>query len=458
MDLDFLKWRLLRGSLVRRVVMRAFMLVVALMLVSLVQIVRVFRVVEPKMPSFDECPLNLNSSPSVNFTGFLNFAPGFALPQFRASATGVRDSETVSKAMFKLLMEKNFLSLNARALCVGEGFASDLMVLRELGYFNAVGVDIHPSFSLVKRRFVYALKFEDNHFDFVLSRGLDSVSVPSLLVLEIERVLRLGGTGAILLGSHQFYSGGSVRPFLSLLKSSNVVHMCKIGSFTLVIFIKGHENFASFEHFQLPSNCPSVKQNMPWIKNIEPLVDKNSKPSKPEFSYLPKFLNISSRNKLLYINIGAGEFAKSSITKMSKTYCSDHHTAFEVFIIDYKTSVLSSYVMDRGTTFVYHPALAGNAAATAPEISSDEFFSAPSDDEGFDIVQWFNETVTDDDFVVLMMNAKLVELNILVELFKTGLICRVDELFLRCSDGENCKKLCNSLRNSGVYAHQWSGD
>ncbi|XP_073135195.1 uncharacterized protein [Henckelia pumila] len=458
MDFNFLKWQLLRGSLVRRVVLRAFMLVVALMVVSLAQKVREFRFVEPIMPSLDECPLNLNSSPGVDFTGFLNIAPDFSLPQFRASATAGKDSETMSKTMFKELMKKNLLSLNARALCVGEGFASDLLVLRELGYFNAVGIDIRPTFSLLKRRFVYEFEFEDNHFDFVLSRDLDRVSVPSLLVLEIERVLRLGGTGAILLRTPQFYSGGLVRAGLSFLKSSNVVHVCKIESFTLVIFRKGHENFASFEHFHLPSKCPSVTQNKPWMKNIEPLVDKNSMQLKPELSYLPKFLNISSRNKFLYINIGAGEFAKSSIAKMSKTYCSDHHTAFEVFIIDYKTSVLSSYVMDRGTTFVYHPALAGIAAATAPDISSDELFSAPSDDEGFDFVRWFNETVTDDDFVVLMTNSKLVELNIVVELFKTGLICRVDELFLHCSDGENCKNMCNSLRKSGVYAHQWWGD
>lgn len=112
------------------------MLVEALMVVSLVQMVREFRVVEQILPSFNECPSNLKSRPHVNFIGFLNIASSFVLPQFMDSSTTSKDSETVFKAMFKELMEKNFLSLNARALCVGEGLASYLLVLRELGLFQ----------------------------------------------------------------------------------------------------------------------------------------------------------------------------------------------------------------------------------------------------------------------------------------------------------------------------------
>ncbi|KAK6163301.1 hypothetical protein DH2020_000165 [Rehmannia glutinosa] len=319
------------------------------------------------------------------------------------------------------LMGKNLLQSNAKSLCVGERSASAVLALRHLGFFNAYGVDMHPFFSLFKRRFVYELNFEDNHFDFVFSEDLDRLLVPALLVLEIERVLRPGGTGAILVGT-RIRSATSVASFLN---SSDVVHVCAIGSFTLVIFKKRLEGFASFERFHLPANCPSIANNQPFIKYIEPLG-----PFHHELSYLPEFLNISSRNKLVYINVGVGEYAKASIAKMSKPYCADHHAAFK--------------------------SLAGDN--TASDITDDEFYSAPMDDEGFDFVRWFKETVSDGDFVVLMMKAKPVELNILVELFETGAICRVDELFLQCLDSADCKNLLKSLRKSGVYVHQWLGD
>lgn len=384
------------------------MLMLAVIVLYLTAMAREARVIEPLTAISDECPFGLSSN--------------------------------LNKAVFEALMEKNFLRSDARVLCVGERSASALLALRHLGFFNAFGVDRHPFLSLVKRRFVYELSFEDNYFDFVLSEALDRVSIPALLVLEMERVLRPGGTGAMLVAAPTTATG--------FLKSSDVVYVCRVGSFNLVVFKKRPESFASFEHFQLPASCPCLENNRPFMKNIEPLGQQPS--------YLPDSMNISSRNRLIYINLGAGEYAKASVAKMSKPYCSNHHEAFEVFIIDHKTSVLSSFVMDPGINFVYHPALAGDAVS--PEVSSDEFLSAPMDEEGFDFVRWFKETVSEGDFVVLMMKAKLVELNILVELFESGAICHVDELFLRCSAGGDCTNLFKSLRKSGVYVHEWLGD
>ncbi|KAI3461442.1 hypothetical protein Pfo_018105 [Paulownia fortunei] len=466
MDLKFLKWQLLRGPLMRRVILRAFMLVLALIVLSLMQMAREVRVIEPIMSNNAECPLNVEN-PDLNLTSFLNSATSFAFPLFGASARACKETENLTKAVFIELMGKNLLHSNARALCVGEGSSSAVLALRHLGLFNAFGVDKHPFFSLLKRRFVYELNFEDNHFDFVFSGDLDRVSVPALLVLEIERVLSPGGIGAMLVGARRFYSGGLVRsaaPVASFLKSSDVIHLCGVESFSLVIFKKRLETFASFDHFQLPSDCPSVAKNKPFMKYIEPLTDKNLGRFEPELSYLPNFMNITSRDKLIYINIGAGEFAKTSVAKMSKLYRPNHRAAFDVFVVDYKTSVLSSYVTDPGINFVYHPALAGDNAP--PEISSDEHLSAPMNEDDFDFVSWFKETVSGGDFVILTMNAKSVELTILVELFKTGAICHVDELFLHCSDAADCKtamcgdcmNLLKSLRKSGVYVHQWLGD
>ncbi|KAL3829124.1 hypothetical protein ACJIZ3_017926 [Penstemon smallii] len=441
----------------RRVVLRAFMLVVALIVVSLMQMAREVRVIEPIMSNFDECPFDSgsNSYPHPDFKpmGFLNSASSFAFPLYQASPVSYKENENMPRTVFKGLMEKNLLQSNAKALCVGEGSsASGVLALRELGFFDVFGVDRHPFFSLFKRRFVYEIDFKDNHFDFVFCGDLDKVSIPALLVMEIERVLRPGGTGAALVGTFKFHSGGLVKSFL---KSSDVVYSCGIGPFTVVIFKKRLKNF---EHFQLSENCPSIAKNKSFMKHIEPLGFEK------EISYLPNYMNISSRNKLVYINVGAGEFARTSVAKMTKPYCSNHHAAFDVFVIDHRTSVLTSYVTGPGITFVYDPALAGDTST--PKMSPNKYVNESMDEEGFDFVRWFNETVVDGDFVVLMMNAKIVELNILVELFRTGAICRVDELFLGCPNEADCKanmcgdckNLIGSLRKSGVYAHQWLGD
>lgn len=442
MDLKLLKLHLLGGPLMRRVVLRTFMLVVAVIVVSLMHTARDIRVIGPITMGGsvdDKCNFDhLGSNPEFNLTAFLNSGSG-----------------NLTRTVFKELIENNLLQSNAKVLCVGPKSASNVLALRHMGFFNAFAVESHPIFSLLKRRFVYELDFEDYNFDFVFSEDLDRVSVPALLVHEIERVLRPGGTGALLVGGR--------RHVHSFLKSSNIVQMCRIGSFMLVVFKKRLENFASFERFRLPANCPAVTNNKPFMKHIEPLPDKILEPA--ELSYLPNFMNISSRNRLVYVNVGAGEYAKTSVAKMSTLYCGDHHAAFEVFIIDHKTSVLSSYVTDPGVNFVYHPGLAGDTA-TPDAITSDEFMSAPIDEEGFDFIRWFKETVSDGDFVALMMKAELAELHILVELFRTGAICRVDELFLRCSEAADCTKttcgdcvsLLKSLRKGGVYAHQWSGD
>ncbi|KAL6506381.1 hypothetical protein OROGR_024562 [Orobanche gracilis] len=467
MDLKFLKWHLTRSSLMRRVVLRTFMLVLALIVVSLMQMPREFHVIEPILSNIvDKCPLELdsNSNPELNLTGSLRSVLNSAPPVFGPFPLLCKGSENLTKAIFKELMEKNLLQSNTRALCVGPKSASAVLALRHLGFFEALGVERHPFFSLFKRRFVYELDFKDNYFDFVFSDDLDRLSVPALLVMEIERVLRSGGTGAILVRGRGFYSDGPVRSatnIASFLKSSDVVHACAVGSFTLVIFKKRLEGFAFFEHFQLPDNCPSVENNKPYMKYIEPIGGEIPGRAGPKLSYLPTLMNISSRSKLVYINVGAGEYAKSSVAKMLKSYRGDRHAAFEVFIIDHRTSVLSSYVMNPGINFVYDPTLTGEV--DAPNISSeDEFLSAPTDDEGFDFIRWFDETVSRGDFVVLMMKAKLMELKIIVELFETGKICHVDELFLHCSDAADstgdCLNLLKSLRKSGVYAHQWLGD
>jgi hypothetical protein len=144
------------------------------------------------------------------------------------------------------------------------------------------------------------------------------------------------------------------------------------------------------------------------------------------------------------------------------SYPADHST-FNIFFVDHNTSVLLSCVKKPGVTFIYYPGLAGDEATLDPDL---EEFDPSMGDEGFDFLAWFRETVQYADFVVLKMKAGEVELNFLSGLFKSGAICFIDELFLSCSDqdGEkgrvkgDCMDLFKSLRNTGVYVHQWWGE
>lgn len=468
MDYKGLKWQFVHRSFARRLIVKIFLFALAMIVISFTQIAHEIRTIDPLLLNFDECPIEFGSNSNANSNPNPRLKISGVLGSLSSLLTPCKDSENLTIGVLKELMKKGMLVPDARALCVGEGSALAVSALRELGFSNAYGVQRHPFFSLLQKRFVYELDFKDNYFDFVFSRALDKVSVPALLVLEIERVLRPGGTGAMLVGAPNFSSGSLVRsatPISLFLKSSNVIHVCGIGFFTLVIFKKRFDNVALFEHYRLPNECPTIANNKPFMKHIEPLVDKRSGQHDTEISYLPKFMNISSRNRLMYINIGAGELVHSSIAKALKPNYPIQPQDFNVYVIDHNPSALSSYVKNPGITFVYHPGLVSGESA-APSITSDEYMSAPLDEEGFEIIRWFQETIEDADYVVLMMNAGVAELKLLFEFFETGAICHVDELFLRCSDGVHCKdgscgdcmSLFRGLRNGGVFVHQWYGD
>nr|AWW16513.1 peptide upstream protein [Ipomoea pes-caprae] len=453
MNLKDLKLQILR-SFIRRLLLKIIMFWAAMIAISFLQIATEIR--KPELFG-----LNLY----FNFT--LLLPNPIYIPLFGMSVASFIENKNLTKNVFMEVTGNGFLDSNAKALCVGEGADAAVLALQELGFSHVFGINVHPSFSLLRMKFVYEMEFEDNYFDFVFSRALDRVSVPALLVLEMERLLRPGGTGAMLVGASNFYSAANLvrlaTPVSSFLKSSDVVHVCSVGSFTLVLFKKRLEGAVSFEQFRLPDHCPALVNNKAIMCHIEPLANKKPARFKPKISLLPGFMNISSRNRLVYLNVGAGEFVETTVKTMLKPHYPISH--LDVFVVDHNASALSSYVKTPGVTFVYHPTLSGKEISLPSD--DEEFVGAPMDEEkGFDFTQWFEETVSEGDFVVLMMNAREAELQILCDLFKTGLICRVDELFLHCSDtaegkhaGQgDCTSLLRSLRNSGVFAHRWWGD
>ncbi|XVF55457.1 hypothetical protein PTKIN_Ptkin06aG0037500 [Pterospermum kingtungense] len=475
MDFKTLKLMIFHGSIARRVLLRALMLAAALSIVPLLQMMSG---ADPEMlytlSTSSDCAIEPSSFALPMFPGTFLFSK--VLGSF-GSVQCVEDGNLTTSVVGEL-MRKQMLSYSAKALCVGAGSVSAVAALRDLGFSDVTGVYRHPFFFLKHKKFGYELDYEDNSYDFVYSRDLDKVSVPAFLVLEIERVLRPGGIGAMLVGISGSDPTSLIRsatPVSSLLKASNVVHVDYVNEFTLVVFKKKLDNTTYFEQYRLPADCPSITNNKAILHNLEPLVEEKQMGFEQSIAYLPKFVNVSSKQRLVYVDIGAGEHLNPNARNWFLPSYPLDQNAFNVYFVDHNTSVMLSYVKKPGINFVYHPGLAGNRATAAgsgkkASIYSDivDFSDPFVEEEGFDFHLWFTDTVQYADFVVLKMNSGAVELKLLSDLFESGMICFIDELFLHCSDTTDsggggvvkgdCMDLFKALRRTGVYVHQWWGD
>ncbi|OVA07034.1 Methyltransferase type 11 [Macleaya cordata] len=146
-------------------------------------------------------------------------------------------------AAFRDLMARNWLTHGYRALSVGRDSVRAVMVMRKLGFTDAIGVDRKPCSSLVRRGNIYGLPFKENSFDFVFSTAMiDGVRVPARMVLEMERVLRPGRIGVLLRRlSGRFPASAMTKaaaPVLSYLKLSDIVDVRTINCTVMVVFRK----------------------------------------------------------------------------------------------------------------------------------------------------------------------------------------------------------------------------
>ncbi|KAG6642959.1 uncharacterized protein LOC122277034 [Carya illinoinensis] len=469
MDLKAVRYQILHGSIARRVLYRSFVIASAVSIIPLLHILSGSDSGIFASLATSDCAFNSDFSTAAMVPATYLFRARFLNPLW-GSFQSVQCKETVNLTVnvVRELVDKKFLNFNAKALFVGEGSVFGVMALRDLGFSNVYGASRkHRFVSLNRKQLVNELDYKDNSFDFVLSRYNDQVSTPALLVLEMERTLFPGGIGAMLVGVSSIVPNGLIRsatPVSSLLKSSDVVHVGYVHNFTLVVFKKRFEDSSCFEQYRLPADCPSVTNNKPFMDQIEPLVEEKSMGLENWFSYLPKLMEVDTKKRLVYIDIGAGVHLNSNVMNWFLPSYPVDSKAFNVYFVDHNTSVLLSYVKKPGITFVYHPGLAGNW--TPANLTSDEDVDPPLQNEGFNFFSWFKETVQHADFVVLKMNSGEVERKFLSELFESGAICFVDEMFLHCSEGADgggalkgdCMDLFKGLRSRGVFVHQWWGD
>lgn len=451
--MDLKRFKIFHGACARRVLLRSFGFVCVLSVVPLLQ----------NWSGNDPEMLNLSpSTPNDCAYGITNLFSCILGGGFGSIQHNEEMNLTVS--VVRELMGMQMLNYDGKALSVGQGSMYAVRALRDLGFSNVCGVYEHPFLSSLRhRKFIDELHYDDNSVDFVMSWGVDKVSVPALLVLEAERVLRPGGIGAMLVGISGTEPNSLIRsatPISSLLKTSSVVHVGRVNQFNLVVFKKKLENVTLFEQYRLPADCPSISTNKAFMDGIEPLTQVKPIGFEKNVVYLPKFMDVSSKRRLVYIDIGAGDHFNSNESSWFLPLYPVDPKAFNVYFVDHNASVMLSYVKKPGITFVYHPGLAMNRT----NVFADDWGPDAEADE-FDFLLWFRETVQYADFVVLKMNAGAVELKFLTELFESGAICFVDELFLNCPNGvdingepkEDCMDLFKALRSSGVFVHQWWG-
>ncbi|KAK7245140.1 hypothetical protein RIF29_39975 [Crotalaria pallida] len=483
MDTKVFKFYIFTGSVARRVLLRLIMLVSAVSIVSLLRVMPSFDLASLAPMNFDACIVadsNYYSNSQSNYYsnsqfGHVTLSLSSYLFQFWGSLDSMncaKDANLTANVVHEL-MGKQLLNYGAKSLCIGEGSSMAIVAMKQLGFTSVSGVQRHSFFSLMQKKIVYELDYEDASFDFVVSRDLDKVSVPALLVLEVERILKPGGIGALLVGATGSNPNDLIRsatPVSSLLRSSSVVHVGSVDQLNLVVFKKRTENASSsFYQYSIPADCASLTFTKPLIELMEPLVSE--RPATPEYEktvpYLPKFVDVSARKRLVYIDIGVGQLLNANASDWFMPSYPIDQKNFNVYFVHYNTSIMLSYVKRPGITFVYHPGLAGKV--TTELNDSDEDMDPYVGEDEFDFLAWFKETVQYADFVVLKMNAGKVELKFLKELFESGAICFVDELFLRCPENggdvgkalnskESCMDICKGLRSNGVYVHQWWGD
>ncbi|CAH8311109.1 unnamed protein product [Eruca vesicaria subsp. sativa] len=465
MGLEPLKLKLMPTSLRRRVILRALVILFAFSLVSIIRNLNGASETHHHNHTrkVDDCAVNFA------FLGPFLFSDnnGFLSNNLLRPVWNYLESEKCKKSInltTKVITELkglNFVRNDDKTLCIGQRSVSALLAMNSQGFSDARVAYTPPVFSFKHRKFSnggnYLLQYEDASFGFVLSTDV-VVETVSSVVYEIERVLKPGGTGAMMLlvGSDSNGLVRSVSPVSSLLKNSSVVHVGSFGEQVLVVFRRNSEE-VSFgldqTHHHMPDDCVSVANNRPYIGLLEPLLEEKRSDFERRIHYLPEFIDLSSRKRLVYVDIGAADHLTPRSDWFFPSYPIDKK-GFNSYFVHHNTSILTSYVKSPGVTFVYHPGLSG-AVASHGEGEEEEAFV---EEDSFDFLAWFKETVSFADFVVLKMNTSDAELKFLSELIKTGAICSVDEMFLNCTGSGDCNSVIKSLRNSGVFVHQWWGD
>lgn len=209
--------------------------------------------------------------------------------------------------------------------------------------------------------------------------------------------------------------------------------------------------------------------------------------------YLPSMIDLSRKNRFIYIDLGAREYDSSIGSWFEKQYPKQNKT-FEIYAVEADAAFHDQYRRRRGVTLLPYAAWIRNETVVfgskpivvkdkvwrmrpfgriEGEKAAEDKMSAVVRVAAFDFVDWLLRTVRAEDFVVVKMDVEGTEIPLIKELVKRGAICLIDELFMechfdryvKCCSGERinrfnfsypqCYDMFQELRNMGCVVHQW---
>ncbi|KAJ1387575.1 S-adenosyl-L-methionine-dependent methyltransferase [Sesbania bispinosa] len=412
-------------------------------------------------------------------------------------------------SVFQDLVAGGYLSPESKSLCVETPTGRDVFALREIGVRDSVGISKKAAKPLVKSGRGDRIPFGDGEFDFVFSgEGSFARSAkPAEFAAEIARTLKPGGFAVFhFTNPKDTYSFNS---FLDLFNCFRVVKLHGLEGFDSsmpyiheTVLKKECDGAGKFDGDYSNGKCyvPGYKKDL--VRNAEPLISEE--PLKPwitlkrnvkNIKYLSSMVDISFKNRYLYVDVGARSYGSSIGSWFRKQYPKQNKN-FHVYAIEADKTFHKEYGLKKGITLVPYAAWVKNETLTFEihrdpgehvevqgrgmgrirplQSSGEEGFDGEVEKiRGFDFADWLKNTVSKNDYVVMKMDVEGTEFDLIPRLFETGAICLVDEIFLechynrwqRCCPGQRspkyektydqCLELFNSLRHSGVLVHQW---
>ncbi|PIN19541.1 hypothetical protein CDL12_07772 [Handroanthus impetiginosus] len=406
-------------------------------------------------------------------------------------------------SVFQDLMTEGVLSTNSSSLCIETLAAEEVIALRGIGVVKSIGIS-SKKLSSEGVRYGKSLNqpFKNLTFDFEFSStsGLDQTLNPVQFALEVSRTLKPGGF--FVVHTKSVNDEYSLRSLLELFDTFTLIklrEMDGLDSLPVREIILRKENVTLLK-IKTANKCsvPSYKQEL--IRKAEPLIKQEPlkswitlKRNIKNVKYLSTMVDISFKNRYVYIDVGARSYG-SSIGSWFKKQYPKQEKPFEIYAVEADSAFYDEYKTKKGVKLLPYAAWIRNETLFF-EISRDpsrkneergrgmgriqavqsssNFMGDLNKIHGFDFAMWLKNTVVEKDYVVVKMDVEGTEFHLIPRLIESGAICLIDEIFLechynrwqKCCPGKRspkyqktyaqCLELFTSLRKHGVLVHQW---
>ncbi|XAR58867.1 hypothetical protein NMG60_11014435 [Bertholletia excelsa] len=414
-------------------------------------------------------------------------------------------------SVFQDLIAEGYLSPHSKALCIETLTGEEVAALREIGVSDSVGMSakLWPGMAISSPALGHPFTENTFDFEFVGDGALDRSARPAKFASEVARTLKPGGFVVVHTAKKDLYNINSLLDLFDcckLVRSRDIAGLNTLmPSVREIVLIKDNKILDHGER-ERSLRCNSVNKfnvsgyKQELIRNAEPLIAEE--PLKPwitlklntkNIRYLPSMVDISFKDRYVYIDVGARSYG-SSIGSWFRRLYPKQNKDFEIYAIEADKAFHDEYRTKKGVTLLPYAAWVRNETLffeitreptqknvergramgrIHPAQSSSNFVGDLDKIQGIDFANWLKSTFSKKDFVVMKMDIEGTEFYLIPKMIETGAICLIDEFFLechynrwqRCCPGQRsskfektyseCLDLLSSLRKNGVLVHQW---